>query len=115
VVNSSAGASEHIQVAQANLAQAIDQLKKRGIWIVGMEDRPDALLPEQVLLDGPLAIVVGSEGSGIRQLVRRSCDVIVRLPMQGRIPSYNAAVAGSILLYLQHKPEESPNTPSNNY
>jgi 23S rRNA (guanosine2251-2'-O)-methyltransferase len=55
---------------------------------------------EKVRLDGPLALVVGSEGEGMRDLVRKSCDVLVRLPMHGQIESLNAAVAGSIVLYL---------------
>jgi 23S rRNA (guanosine2251-2'-O)-methyltransferase len=58
------------------------------------------LPPEEVRLDGPLALVVGSEGEGMRSLVRDSCDLLLRLPMRGQIGSLNAAVAGSIALYF---------------
>jgi 23S rRNA (guanosine2251-2'-O)-methyltransferase len=100
VVSASAGASEHMLVAQINLAQAINELKEAGAWVVGLEGSPQAQPVEQVRLDGALALVVGSEGEGMRDLVRKSCDVLVRLPMQGRVESLNAAVAGSVVLYL---------------
>ena len=101
VVHASAGASEHLLVAQINLAQALDTLKQdAGVWVMGLEgDSPQARPYDQVRLDGPLALVVGSEGEGMRDLVRRSCDVLVSLPMLGHIESLNAAVAGSVVLY----------------
>jgi len=100
VVHASAGASEHLLVAQSNLAQAIDTLKQdTGVWVIGLEGSSDAQPYDQVRLDGPLALVVGSEGEGLRSLVRRSCDILVGLPMFGQIESLNAAVAGSIVLY----------------
>jgi len=70
------------------------------LWVIGLDAGPQALPPGQVRLDGPLALVVGSEGQGMRSLVRTSCDVLLRLPMRGQIESLNAAVAGSIALYL---------------
>ncbi len=100
VVNASSGASEHLFVAQVNLAQAIASLKEAGVWVVGLESGSQAQSPDQVRLDGPLALVVGSEGQGMRPLVRDSCDFLLRLPMRGKIESLNAAVAGSIVLYL---------------
>jgi 23S rRNA (guanosine2251-2'-O)-methyltransferase len=100
VVNASSGASEHLLVTQANLAQAIAILKEEGIWVVGLESKPPAQYPDQVRLDGPLALVVGNEGQGMRPLVRDSCDLLLRLPMRGQIDSLNAAVAGSVALYL---------------
>ena len=100
VVNASSGASEHLQVAQVNLAQAIKALKEENVWVVGLDNDPLAQLPGQVHLDGAIALVVGSEGHGIRPLVRDSCDFLLRLPMRGRIESLNAAVAGSVALYL---------------
>ncbi|MFN2150362.1 MAG: 23S rRNA (guanosine(2251)-2'-O)-methyltransferase RlmB [Anaerolineales bacterium] len=100
VVNASSGASEHLLIAQANLSQAISTLKAEGLWIVGLEGSPEASTPSQIRLDGPLGLVVGSEGEGMRSLVRKSCDLLLRLPMRGKIESLNAAVAGSIALYL---------------
>ena len=100
VVHASAGATEHLLVAQANLAMAIDQIKEAGAWVIGLEGGSEAQPPERVRLDGPLAVVVGNEGEGMRNLVRQSCDILLRLPMRGQIESLNAAVAGSIALYL---------------
>ena len=98
--NASAGAVEYLSVAQVgNLVQAMDALRAVGVWLVGLEDVPAAQVYDQVDWRGPLALVVGSEGRGIRRLVREHCDYIVRLPMAGRIHSLNAAVAGSIVLY----------------
>jgi 23S rRNA (guanosine2251-2'-O)-methyltransferase len=68
--------------------------------VVGLEGSSEALPPEQVRLDGPLALVVGNEGEGMRPLVRKACDLLLRLPMRGRVESLNAAVAGSIAIYL---------------
>lgn len=100
VVSASSGACEHLLIAQHNLAQAIDELKRANIWVIGLESEDDAQPLDQVRLDGALALVVGSEGEGMRRLVRESCDILMRLPMQGRIESLNAAVAGSIALYM---------------
>lgn len=100
VVNASSGASEHLLITTLNLAQAISALKETGAWVVGLEGSPEAQPIAQVRLDGPLALVVGNEGEGMRSLVRRSCDLLVSLPMRGKIESLNAAVAGSVALYL---------------
>ncbi len=100
VVNASSGASEHLLIAQANLAQAINALQEAEVWVVGLDSGEDAQPPEQVHLDGSLALVVGGEGGGMRPLVRKSCDQLLRLPMRGKVESLNAAVAGSIALYL---------------
>lgn len=106
VVSASSGASEHLLIAQANLAQAIAELKEAGVWVIGLEGDPspeshlEAQPPGKVRLDGPLALVVGNEGQGMRPLVRDSCDLLLSLPMRGQIDSLNAAVAGSVALYL---------------
>jgi 23S rRNA (guanosine2251-2'-O)-methyltransferase len=100
VVNASSGAAEHLLIAQANLAQSIDALKQNDVWVMGLEGSPAAQPMEQARLDGGLALVVGSEGQGMRPLVRNKCDGLVRLGMRGQVESLNAAVAGSIALYL---------------
>ncbi len=100
VVGASSGASEHLLIAQINLAQAIGELKDAGIWVIGLEGNQEAQRPDQVRLDGAIALVVGSEGQGMRALVRDSCDILMKLPMRGRVESLNAAVAGSVALYL---------------
>ncbi len=102
VVNASSGASEHLLISQANLAQAIGLLKDAGVWIIGLEGSNQAQSPGEIRLDGAAGIVVGSEGKGMRPLVRKSCDLLMKLPMQGEIESLNAAVAGSVALYLAY-------------
>lgn len=101
-VNASSGASEHLLIAQANLSQAIAQLKEAGAWVVGLDQGAESRSPSEVRLDGALAVVVGNEGEGLRPLVRSKCDILLRLPMRGRVESLNAAVAGSIALYLAY-------------
>jgi 23S rRNA (guanosine2251-2'-O)-methyltransferase len=100
VVSASSGASEHLLIGQINLAQGISQLKEAGVWVIGMEGAREAEEITMVNLDGALAIVVGSEGEGMRPLVRESCDILARLPMKGRVTSLNVAAAGSVALYL---------------
>jgi 23S rRNA (guanosine2251-2'-O)-methyltransferase len=100
VVHSSAGASEHLLIVATNLAQAISELKQANIWIIGLDAGEEAQEISTVRLDGAMALVVGGEAEGMRPLVRRSCDIVARLPMKGRMESLNAAVSGSIALYL---------------
>lgn len=100
VVNASSGATEHLLVAQVNLAQAIEELKAAGAWIIGLEGGEGSQPIQDVRLDGALAFVVGGEGSGMRSLTRKMCDHLVRLPMHGQVDSLNAAVAGSVVLYM---------------
>ena len=114
VVNASSGASEHLLVAQANLHQAIDALKEAGAWVIGLEGGDpleggkspkgdkQAQGPDEVRLDGAIGLVVGSEGEGMRPLTAKSCDILMKLPMKGKIESLNAAVAGSVALYLAY-------------
>ncbi len=100
VVHASAGAVEHLLVAQVtNLVDAIGRLKAHGVWVTGLEATSDAQWYGQADLTGPLAVVVGSEGDGLRRLVRERCDFLLRLPMLGRVTSLNASVAGSVVLY----------------
>ncbi len=100
VVNASSGAAEHLRIAQVgNLTRALQTLKEAGLWIAGLEFLPKAQEYTQADLTGALALVVGSEGQGISRLVKETCDLLIRLPMQGRVGSLNVAVAGSIALY----------------
>jgi len=100
VVTTSAGAAEHLRVAQVtNLVDAMRRLKKQDVWLFGLGLSADAQPLTTVDLDRPLGLVIGNEGDGLRRLVRERCDLIVRLPMHGHIESLNAAVAGSIALY----------------
>lgn len=100
VVNASSGASEHLFITQINLAQAIKKLKQQDIWVIGFDSGPGVQLVDKTAFRGPLALVIGAEAEGMRPLVRKSCDQLMQLAMRGRIESFNAAVAGSIALYL---------------
>ena len=103
VVNASSGASEYLSIARSNIAQALDALKNENLWIVGLDqDGEEIGEHNQRHLRGPLCLVVGSEGEGLRHLVRARCDILLKLPMVGRVESLNAAVAGSVALYLAY-------------
>ena len=108
VVNASSGASEHLLIAQANLAQAITTLKDAEVWVIGLDSNPQAKSLVEIDLKGPLALVVGNEGQGMRPLVAKSCDFLLRLPIQGKVESLNASVAGSIALYLTWMSRNNP-------
>ncbi|MBP9041678.1 MAG: 23S rRNA (guanosine(2251)-2'-O)-methyltransferase RlmB [Anaerolineaceae bacterium] len=99
VVTASSGATEHMLIAQGNISRSLEQLKTAGAWVVGLEGGEGAKNVTEVPLTGPIAVVVGNEGEGMRPLVRQSCDFLLALPMRGKIESLNAAVAGSIVIY----------------
>jgi 23S rRNA (guanosine2251-2'-O)-methyltransferase len=101
VVNASSGASEHLRIAQSNLSQAIDTLKESDVWVVGLDQEGEPITGgSDRHLRGAVGLVVGSEGEGLHQLTRKKCDILLRLPMRGQVESLNAAVAGSVALYL---------------
>jgi 23S rRNA (guanosine2251-2'-O)-methyltransferase len=102
VVNASSGASEHMLIAQANLSQTIDALKDNDVWVVGLDQAGAEIEAGSRHLKGALALVVGSEGEGLHDLTRKKCDIVLKLPMKGKIESLNAAVAGSVALYLAY-------------
>ena len=99
VVNASSGGSEHLLIAQGNLAQAIDKIKARDAWVIGLDMDTQSQPLDRINLSGALALVVGSEGGGLRRLVREKCDLIAHIPTSGQLDSLNVAVAGSIALY----------------
>ncbi|GAB4333588.1 MAG: 23S rRNA (guanosine(2251)-2'-O)-methyltransferase RlmB [Phototrophicales bacterium] len=100
VVNASSGAVEHLNVAQVtNLVNTMKDLKKQDIWMVGLDIGENTQPLNSVNLDMGLGLVVGSEGDGMRRLVRETCDLVLTLPMRGRVGSLNAATAGSVVLY----------------
>lgn len=95
----SAGAIEHIGVARVtNLAAAIDELKKNGVWVFGADAGGDKQLYEADFA-GAAAIVIGSEGAGLSRIVHDKCDFIVSIPMKGKVNSLNASAAAAVLLY----------------
>ena len=108
-VKSSAGALEHLPVAEVpNLARAIDQLRDSGVWCIGLDGTADASLFALDLADEPVCVIVGSEGTGLHRLVRDSCDVLVHIPMSGHIESLNASVAGALALFEVRRRRHPP-------
>lgn len=100
VVSASSGAVEHLHVAQVtNLTTTMKDLKDADVWFAGLDTGEDAQRYDKANLKGGIGLVVGSEGSGLRRLVRETCDFIIALPMRGHVESLNAATAGSIALY----------------
>jgi 23S rRNA (guanosine2251-2'-O)-methyltransferase len=101
VVRAAAGALEYLSVARVgNLVQALERLKRAGCWIVGAVTEDGAARePWAADLRGAVALVLGSEGRGLRSLVARTCDLLVRIPLAGRVGSLNVAAAGAALLY----------------
>lgn len=96
----SAGAAEHLCVVKTvNVAREIDALKEAGCWVAGLDWGDDARIYTEVDFKGRVALVVGNEGHGIGRLVREKCDFIAQIPMEGRVASLNAAVAGAIAMY----------------
>lgn len=93
------GAAETVNLASVtNLARCLDKLKEAGIWLVGAADQADSSLYDQDLT-GAIALVMGSEGSGLRRLTRESCDFLVSIPMAGALSSLNVSVATGVCLY----------------
>jgi 23S rRNA (guanosine2251-2'-O)-methyltransferase len=98
VYKASAGAVEYVPVARvSNISDTLRELKKRGVWIYGMDMKGEAWCSTD--LRGPMAIVIGSEGKGIGRLVGEQCDFTLSLPMLGSVSSLNASVACGVLLY----------------
>ncbi|MFW5691387.1 MAG: 23S rRNA (guanosine(2251)-2'-O)-methyltransferase RlmB [Chloroflexota bacterium] len=96
----SSGAVEHIPVAQVtNLVNTMKQLKDQGVWLVGMEVGPELMPIDKTNLDMGIGVVLGSEGEGMRRLVRETCDLLLTLPMRGRVASLNVATVGAVALY----------------
>ena len=99
VFKAAAGALEHCPVARVtNLARAVEQMKEAGVWTVALAADGEKDL-ESLDLSGPIALVLGSEGSGVRPLVRKTCDHVARIGMAGKVGSLNVSAAGAIALY----------------
>jgi 23S rRNA (guanosine2251-2'-O)-methyltransferase len=99
VAKASTGAIEYIPVARVtNMARTIDELKERGVWIVGTDAKGK---DDYRNIDGkmPIGLVIGSEGKGMSRLIKEKCDFLINLPMAGKVTSLNASVAASLLMY----------------
>jgi 23S rRNA (guanosine2251-2'-O)-methyltransferase len=97
-VKASAGASEHVPVSRVtNIRRAIDRMKEAGLWVYAAEAGGTSYT--ELDLTGPVGLVLGSEGKGVRRLVREGCDGTVSIPMRGAVESLNVSVAAAVLLY----------------
>ena len=95
----SAGAAEHIKVARVNnITESIQKLKEAGLWICGTDMETKTYYYDQDLT-GPLGVVIGSEGKGMGDKVKKNCDFIVKIPMKGKVTSLNASVSAGIVIY----------------
>jgi 23S rRNA (guanosine2251-2'-O)-methyltransferase len=98
-VKASAGAAEHLRIARVvNLVRALEDLKGQNLWIVGLDERGQSDY-DQFDFTGDLVIVLGREGAGLHDLVRRTCDHLLRIPMSGGVSSLNVSAAGAVVLY----------------
>jgi 23S rRNA (guanosine2251-2'-O)-methyltransferase len=110
VVRASAGAVEHMLVARVtNLVNCIKDLKKQGLWVVGADMEGTAYNLSNI--PAPTALVIGGEGSGIRKLVRQNCDMLVSIPMSGKVSSLNASVAAGLIIYEVIRQRRCPDRP----
>jgi 23S rRNA (guanosine2251-2'-O)-methyltransferase len=98
-VKASAGAAEHLRIARVvNLVRALEDLKRRNLWIVGL-DEDGTTSYDQFDLTGDCVVVLGREGAGLHDLVRRACDHLLRIPMAGGVSSLNVSAAGAVVLF----------------
>jgi len=110
VAKASAGASEHVKIARVvNLARTLDEMKEKDIWILGLEER-GAKSYDEVDYNMDCAVVLGAEGHGLHDLVRKKCDFLVSIPMLGHVPSLNVSVAGAVVMYEVARQRRSRST-----
>jgi 23S rRNA (guanosine2251-2'-O)-methyltransferase len=99
VAKAAAGALEHLPVVRVtNINRALEELKQRGFWIYGLDER-GTVTYDQVEYASPAAVVLGGEGKGLHEQVRKHCDALVRIPVAGRISSLNVSVAAGVMLF----------------
>ncbi|MBC8100264.1 MAG: 23S rRNA (guanosine(2251)-2'-O)-methyltransferase RlmB [Armatimonadetes bacterium] len=107
VVNASSGAVEHLRVAQVgNLVQTMKDLKAHDVWLMGLDIGPDIPTIDKVDLNIGIGLILGSEGEGMRRLVRETCDLLIALPMRGKVASLNVATVGAVALYAAWQARE---------
>jgi 23S rRNA (guanosine2251-2'-O)-methyltransferase len=106
-VKASAGAAEHLRIARVvNLVRALEDLKRQNIWVIGLDERGAADY-DQFDLTGDLVLVLGREGAGLHDLVRHTCDHMLRIPMAGGVSSLNVSAAGAVVLYEAYRQRRS--------
>jgi len=111
-VKTSAGAAEHLRIARVvNLVRALEKLKKQNIWCVGLDER-GTLSYDEYDWTAPTVVVLGREGEGLHELVRKTCDHLLRIPMAGGVSSLNVSAAGAVVLYEAARQRRTGKTPS---
>ena len=111
VAKTSAGASEHVRIARVtNLVRALEQMKQKNVWVLGLDERGS---PDYTEFDfrTDCVLVLGREGAGLHDLVKKTCDHLLRIPMAGQVSSLNVSVAGAIVMYealRQRRPAAAP-------
>ncbi len=111
-VKASAGATEHLRIARVvNLVRALEELKRRNMWIIGLDER-GASDYDQFNFSGDCVLVLGREGAGLHELVRRTCDHLLRIPMAGGVSSLNVSAAGAVVLYEAFRQRRAATAPA---
>ena len=111
VAKTSAGASEHVRIARVtNLVRALEQMKQKHVWVLGLDERGT---PDYTEYDfkGDCVLVLGREGAGLHDLVKKTCDHLLRIPMAGQVSSLNVSVAGAIVMYEAMRQRRQPAAP----
>jgi 23S rRNA (guanosine2251-2'-O)-methyltransferase len=111
VAKTSAGASEHVKIARVtNLVRSLEQMKKENVWVLGLDERGS---PDYMDFDfrTDCVLVLGREGAGLHDLVKKTCDHLLRIPMAGAVSSLNVSVAGAIVMYEAMRQRRQPPEP----
>jgi 23S rRNA (guanosine2251-2'-O)-methyltransferase len=111
VAKTSAGASEHVRIARVtNLVRALEQMKQKHVWVLGLDERGT---PDYTEYDfrSDCVLVLGREGAGLHDLVKKTCDHLLRVPMAGQVSSLNVSVAGAIVMYEAMRQRRQPAAP----
>src|SRR5208283_2955085 len=114
VAKTSAGASEHVRIARVtNLVRALEQMKQANVWILGLDERGS---PDYTAFDfrTDCVLVLGREGAGLHDLVKKTCDHLLRIPMAGAVSSLNVSVAGAVVMYEAMRQRNHPAQPTPN-
>ncbi|WP_035354601.1 23S rRNA (guanosine(2251)-2'-O)-methyltransferase RlmB [Edaphobacter aggregans] len=110
VAKTSAGASEHVRIARVtNLVRALEQMKKANVWIVGLDERGTPDYTNFDFASTDCCLVLGREGAGLHDLVKKTCDHLLRIPMAGQVSSLNVSVAGAVVMYEALRQRTGPN------
>jgi 23S rRNA (guanosine2251-2'-O)-methyltransferase len=100
VAKTSAGASEHVRIARiTNLVRSLEQMKKANVWVVGLDERGTPDYTDFDFATSDCCLVLGREGAGLHDLVKKTCDHLLRIPMAGKVSSLNVSVAGAVVMY----------------